>query len=130
MFFMYHYWSWTPQKRGGSSQYQNLSQATIRNTRWKLSEIVQSMLKKQIDTFQGYTIWLHGRVTRKKKAPGNFPRLSCTSERWSAPSTKTSRRTRQQHQHPWTAFRLWPSQKSSFPPNESEGDRQDILQSA
>ena len=26
-------------------------------------ETVQSMLRKQTDTFQGYTIWLHGRVT-------------------------------------------------------------------
>ena len=44
---------------------QSLSRATTRSTRWKLSETVQSMPKKQTDTFQGYTIWLHKKVTRK-----------------------------------------------------------------
>ena len=106
---------------------QSLSRETTRSTRWELSEILQSMSKKQTDTYQGYTIWLHGRITRKKKTPGNLPRQLCTSGRWSAPSMGTTRRSQQQHQHPWTLLRPWPSQQSSSPQSESEGDRQDAL---
>ena len=127
---MCHCWSRIPQGRGGSSQCQSLSGATTRSTRWKLSETVQSMPRKQTDTFQGYTIWLHGRVTRKKRTPGNLPWLSCTSGRWSAPFTRTTRRSRQRHQHPWTLLHPWPSQQPSSFQSGNEDDQQDALQSA
>ena len=85
--------------------------------------------KEQTDTFQSYTIWLYRRVTRKKKTPENLLRPSCTSERWSAPSIGTTRRSRQQHQHPWTPLRPWPSQRSSFSRSKSEGDRHNARRS-
>ena len=51
MLSMCHCWSRTPQGRDGSSQCQNLSRATKRSTRWKLSETVQSIPRKKTDTF-------------------------------------------------------------------------------
>ena len=130
MFSICYCWSKTSQERGESSQCQSSSWATTRSTRWKLSETVQSMPREQTDTFQGYTIWLHGRVTWKKRTPGNLPRLSCTSGRWSAPFTRTTQRNQQQHQHPWTPLRPWPSQRPSSPQPKSEDDRQNALRSA
>ena len=88
------------------------------------------MPRKQTDNFQCYTTWLHGRVTRKKRIPGNLPRLSCTSGRWSAPFTMTTRRSQQWHQYPWTPLRPWPSQQPSSPQSKSKDNRQDALRSA
>ena len=98
--------------------------------RWKLSETVQSMPRKQMDTYQGYTIWLHGKVTQKKRTPGNLPRRLCTSESWSTLSTRTTRRSRQRYHHFWTPLCPWPSQQSSPPPSGNEDNQQDALQSA
>ena len=95
----YYCWSRTPQGKGGCSQYQNLSQAITKNTRWKLSEIVQSMPRKQINIYQGYTIWLHRKGIWKKRTPKNLFLQSFTFKKWLAPSTKTIRRSQQQHQY-------------------------------
>ena len=118
-------------RKGRSSQCQNLSWVTTtRGTRWKLSKTVRSMPKKQTDTYQGYITWCHKKIIRKKRTLENLPQPSCTFGRWSAPSIRTIRRSRQRHQQPWTPLRLWPNRQSSSPPNESEGNQQDALQSA
>ena len=88
------------------------------------------MPRKQMDTFQGYTIWLHGRVTWKKRTLENHSWPSYISGKWSAPSTKTTQRSRQQHQNPWTPLHAWPSQQSSSLRSKSEGDQQNSLRSA
>ena len=129
MFSMCHCWSRIPQGKSGSSQFQSLIRVMTRSTRWKLSKTVQSMPKKQTDTFQGYTIWVHGRVIWKKRTPGNLFRLLCISGRWSAPFTKTTRRSRKRHQHSWTPLRPWPSQRPSSPQSKNEDDHQNALRS-
>ena len=88
------------------------------------------MPRKQTDTYQDYTIWLHRKITQKKRTPGNLPRRSCTFGRWSPLSTKTTRRSRQRHQHSWTPLRPWPSQQSSSPQNGNKDDQQEALRSA
>ena len=72
---------------------------------------------------------LHGRVTRKKKTLGSLLCLSYTSGKWSAPSTRTSWKSRQWHQHPWTPLRLLPSQWPSSPRSKSEDGHQNTLRS-
>ena len=96
MFFMYYCWSRTPQGKGGwtSSQSQSLSRVTTKGMSWKIFKTVQSMLRKQTDTYQCYTIWLHEKITWKKRTPENLFRRSCTSGRWSALYIKTTRRSR------------------------------------
>ena len=129
MFSICQSWSRIPQNRGGNFQYQSLSQVTTRSTKWKLFKTVQSIPIKQMDTFQGYIIWLYGKVTWKKRIPGNLLWLSFTSGRCSTPSIRTTQRNRQRHQHPWTLLYSWPSQQSSSPQNESKDNRQDTLRS-
>ena len=92
MYSICHYYNRALQRGGREKSLQkcqSLSQVMTRSTRWKLSKTMQSMLNKQMDTYQGYIIWLHERVTWKKRIPENFSWQSYTSERWSSPSTKT-----------------------------------------
>ena len=44
-------------------------------------------------------------------------------------STRTTRKSRQRHQYPWTLLCPWPSQRSSSLQSESEGDQPDVLRS-
>ncbi len=69
--------------------------ATVRSTKSRQFATVRFMPGSQKATYQAYTTWCHGRATRKKKIPGSQHRPSNTSGGSSAPSIRSTRRSRQ-----------------------------------
>ena len=85
---------------------------------------------KEADGIPTRAILFGGMERLLGRTPGNLSPQSCTSEKWLAPFTETIRRSRQQHQHPWTLLCPWPSQRSSSPQSKNEDNQQNALRSA
>ncbi len=100
MFFTCHCCSRTPHGRGEwtkrhPSWNSKAMTATVRSTRSRQFATVRYMPGSQKATYQAYTTWCHRRTTRKRKIPRSQHRSSNTSGRSSAPSIRSTRRSRQ-----------------------------------
>ena len=75
----------------------SLRLATVRSTRLMAFEIARFMPGSQKDSYQGFTIWSHGKATLRKRIPGSLHWQSSTFKGSSPPTTRTTQKSRRQY---------------------------------